>query len=415
MSRRPIGLFAAHGVELEYMIVDRESLAVRSIADELLHRAAGGDAYVSDVEHGEITWSNELVAHVIELKTTGPATDLAPLTRLFDREVRDINARLERLGARLMPTAMHPWMLPGETRVWPHDCAEIYAAFDRIFGCQGHGWSNLQSVHLNLPFDGDAQFARLHAAIRLLLPILPALAASSPLVEGRRTGWLDSRLDVYRGNSARIASIAGRIIPEPVFDQAAYDRDIFAPMYADIAPHDPDELLRDEFLNARGAIARFSRGTIEIRVLDVQECPRADLAIVAAVTAVLQALVAETWTSLREQQAWPVEPLAEILWSASRDADAARIDRPVYLRALGMTAKEATAGEVWRHLLDVAADRLGPAANDYRESWEVFKRHGPLARRIDRRLPAGQLGRDALAKIYRDLCECLAAGEMFVE
>ena len=50
---------------------------------------------------------------------------------------------------------------------------------------------------------------------------------------------------------------------------------------------------RDEWLNARGAIARFGRGTIEIRVLDVQECPQADLAICAAVVEVLQALVAE--------------------------------------------------------------------------------------------------------------------------
>ena len=36
---------------------------------------------------------------------------------------------------------------------------------------------------LNLPFSSDEEFGRLHAAIRLLLPLLPALAASSPLVE----------------------------------------------------------------------------------------------------------------------------------------------------------------------------------------------------------------------------------------
>ena len=52
-------------------------------------------------------------------------------------------------------------------------------------------------------------------------------------------------------------------------------------MYDDIAPLDPDAVLQHEWLNARGAIARFDRNTIELRVLDVQECPRADLAICA--------------------------------------------------------------------------------------------------------------------------------------
>ena len=43
-------------------------------------------------------------------------------------------------------------------------------------------------MHVNLPFADDAQFARLHAAIRLVLPLLPALAASSPIAEGSVIG-----------------------------------------------------------------------------------------------------------------------------------------------------------------------------------------------------------------------------------
>ena len=35
------------------------------------------------------------------------------------------------------------------------------------------------------------------------------------------------------------------------------------------------------FISACRAIARFTRGAIEIRVLDVQECPAADLAMLA--------------------------------------------------------------------------------------------------------------------------------------
>ena len=286
-----LGLFQACGVELEYMIVDRATLDVRPIADELFRDAAGGSEYVGEFASGDVSWSNELVAHVVELKTTEPAKSLAPLADAFQAQVRRINELLAPHGARLMPGGMHPWMDPDrETKLWPHDSSEIYESFHRIFGCGGHGWSNLQSVHLNLPFADDAEFGRLHAAIRVLLPILPVLAASSPIVDGRVTGVLDARLDAYRENSRRIPSITGHVVPEAVFTEADYRDSILARLYSDIAPHDPQAILQHEWLNARGAIARFERNTIEVRVLDVQECPAADVAICGLATAALRRL-----------------------------------------------------------------------------------------------------------------------------
>ena len=114
--------------------------------------------------------------------------------------------------------------------IWPHDYSIVYEAFNRIFDCRGHGWANLQAVHLNLPFADDAEFARLHAAIRVLLPILPALAASSPIFEGRLSGVLDTRLDVYRNNCRKIPLATGRVIPEPVFSAADYHGRILEPL-----------------------------------------------------------------------------------------------------------------------------------------------------------------------------------------
>jgi len=285
MAAAPISLFHAFGVELEYMIVDARTLSVRPIADEVLKAAAG--QITSEVECGEIAWSNELALHVIELKTNGPAPSLAPLPTLFQEQVTRIQEILARYDARLMPTAMHPWMNPDqELRLWPHDYNPVYESYNRIFDCRGHGWANLQSVHLNLPFADDEEFGRLHAAIRLLLPILPALAASSPVVERRLSGLLDTRMETYRSNSQRIPSITGAVIPEPVFTRKDYQQRILERMYADIAPHDPAGILQHEWLNSRGAITRFDRNTIEIRVLDVQECPLADVAICAAAAAV---------------------------------------------------------------------------------------------------------------------------------
>ena len=250
----PLDLFEAVGIELEYMIVAQDTLSVMPVADKVLTAKAG--KLVSDLEDGSMGWSNELVLHVIELKTNGPAASFDGLAEAFHRHISEINHLLSPMGGRLMPTACHPWMDPlTETVLWPHEYSPIYEAYDRIFSCQGHGWSNLQSMHINLPFNGDEEFGRLHAAIRLLLPIMPALTAASPILDGKTTGFMDGRMEVYRHNSEKIPSIAGLIIPEPVYDRRTYERDIFQRMYADIAPFDPDNVLQDEFLNSRGAIA----------------------------------------------------------------------------------------------------------------------------------------------------------------
>ena len=97
----PLHLFEAFGVEIEYMIVDARTLDVRPITDRVLKAIAG--EIVSDVEMGEIAWSNELTAHVIEVKTTDPARSLAPLPALFQESVRRINSILEPEGCRLLP------------------------------------------------------------------------------------------------------------------------------------------------------------------------------------------------------------------------------------------------------------------------------------------------------------------------
>jgi hypothetical protein len=404
-------LFEAFGVELEYMIVDRQTLQVRPMADELIREQAG--AYVSDVDRGEMAWSNELVLHVLELKTNGPAPELAKLAPLFQQQVNHLNRLLARYDAMLMPTGMHPLMDPGrDTRLWPHDYNAVYQAYDRIFNCQGHGWSNLQSTHLNLPFADDEEFGRLHAAIRLLLPILPALSASSPLVEGRYSGFRDTRLEVYRHNQARIPAIAGSIIPEAVFSRRDYEMRILDKIYRDIAPFDEAGLLQDEFLNSRGAIARFSRGAIEIRLLDIQECPQADLAILQVLVAVLKKLVAGHWVSFKEQKNWHHEELAEILLDVIEQGQDAVIANASFLHLFGLPHTRCSARELWQHLWqDLRQEENLPA--EVHAVMDVLLQQGSLSERI-----AAALGPDAdpeaIARVYRRLSDCLASGTLFV-
>jgi hypothetical protein len=408
---RTLRLFEGIGIELEYMIVDAKSLNVRPIADELLKQVGGG--YELQVELGDVAWSNELALHVIEMKSNGPVPHLSGLAATFQSHVRRIGELLAPLGARLLPTAMHPWMDPNtELRLWPHENDVIYQTFDRIFDCRGHGWANLQSMHINLPFSNDDEFGRLHAAMRLILPILPALAASSPIVEGKRTGFYDTRVDVYRTNARRVPSVSGAVIPEPVFTRADYEAKLLQKIYDDLAPHDPAGTLAHEWANARGCIARFERMAIEIRLLDLQECPRADIAIAAAVVGTLKRWVAETGERALAQRSFDEQELVPLLTACTRDGDRALLDHPRYLEALGFPDKgPARAGDVWRHLVSELRGKE-PGFEEHEPALDVILNEGCLARRI-----VGALGpepsRARLEATYRELARCLDAGEPF--
>lgn len=418
----PFHLFEVFGVELEYMIVDRATLAVRPITDRLLQVAAtlpGSRTESADGEWpnevampGGVSWSNELTMHVVELKATEPAPSLAGVAATFHEHTRRIDALLAAEDARLLPTAMHPFMNPDtEMHVWPHGYSEVYSAFNRIFDCRGHGWANLQSAHLNLPFAGDEEFGRLHAAIRALLPIMPALSASSPFMDGRATGLADNRLEVYRNNSRRVPLMAGRVIPEPAYTRAEYESMIFEPLYAQLAPLDPEGVLRHEWANARGCIARFTRSAIEVRVLDLQERPAADLAILATISTVIRAMCEGRLGDLDAIKRLDIAPLHEVLLSVISGGGSAVVADSALLGALGLARTPLKASELWQGLLESA--RPGADFAEHRGALEVIFTHGCLANRIVQATGA-RPGHDRLVAVYRELADCLAADRAFI-
>jgi glutamate---cysteine ligase / carboxylate-amine ligase len=401
-----LGLFQGFGVELELMIVDADTLDVRPVADRLMAAAAG--AVVSECERDDLAWSNELVLHVFEIKTNGPAPSLAGLAGRFHADVLEAEGLLEPLGCRLLGGGAHPWMDPGtETRIWPHEYGEVYHTYDRIFSCRGHGWSNLQATHLNLPFSGDREFAALHAATRLVLPLLPALAASTPFLDGHRQPHLDERMERYRTNAIRVPSMAGAVVPEAIDSRRRYEKEVLGPLYEALAPLDPEGVLRHEWANARGAIARFQRGTVEIRVVDAQECPSADLAILALTTEVVRRLAEGALPNASRLDAVPTDELARILGATVREGERARVDQPRYLERLGIpgTAPR-SAGAIWRELAAGIGTGPGEPLEEWAEPLGVILEAGPLARRLLRAAgPAPD--RPRLRRVYGALADCL--------
>ncbi len=410
MKPSPYHLFHGYGVELEYMLVNKDTLEVMPVVDDLLKYELGEIG--SDFENGMITWSNELVLHVIELKSTKPENDLDALEKAFTRNISRINAILDEWNAMLLPSAAHPFMDPfKETRLWPHDNNDVYELYNKIFNCSGHGWSNLQSTHLNLPFTGDEEFAKLHAAIRLLLPLLPVLCASSPLLDSKLTGMLDSRLHYYKANQAKIPSITGLFIPEAVFSHDDYKRQIYSKIEKDLLEFNQGNILDPVWVNSRGAIARFDRGSIEIRIMDIQECPAADLAIVNTVVQLLKALVEEKFCNLNVQMKMDTQMLSGMLDQIAIHGGQTRIENQDYLAAFGLSSPM-TAKAVWKHLLSEIP------ANIYydkksREIIHTILDNGSLAERIIRSLNE-DYSLENIKIVYTRLSKCLSENTMFI-
>lgn len=401
-------LFEVFGIELEYMLVQNSSLKVAPIVDTLLTKKNG--TLTSDIDNGDIAWSNELVAHVVELKTNGPTNNLEGLSESFHKNIIEINALLKSLQACLLPTAAHPLMNPlTDTQLWKHEYNEIYELYNRIFNCKGHGWSNVQSTHINLPFYDDKEFEKLHAAIRILLPLIPGLCASSPILEGKKTGVKDTRLEYYKTNQKKIPEMTGSVIPERVFTKADYYATIFEPIKKAVEPFDHNHILDHHFLNSRGAIARFDRNAIEIRLVDIQECPKADIAICALIIEVLKLLVNKKLSTLQSQKKWLKQDLLNILNPIIKDAETFKVSNMEYLELFSIN-ESMSVQNIWRHLYELVKTNL---PNPYQEAIEHILIEGTLATRILNAIGTDYSEKN-ITKVYLQLANCLQENKLFI-
>ncbi|MDQ8180140.1 glutamate-cysteine ligase family protein [Pelagicoccus sp. SDUM812005] len=410
MSKKTLSIFEAFGIELEYMIVDRDTLRPCPIAESILLDENGNTT--QEISLGSIDVSNELATHVLEFKTAGPTSDLEQLESDFHDAIAEMNSRLAAHNAMLAPGGIHPFMDPSvEGKTWSEGDRTIYEAYDRIFGCSSHGWFNLQSCHINLPFANEEEFARLHAAIILILPYLPALAASSPIIEGEYRGFLDTRIDVYKNNQAKVPEIAGNIIPEPIFTYQDYQTEILQKTYQAIKPYDPDGILQYEWLNSRGAIARFDRNAIEIRLLDTQENPTQDIGICSLIIALLESLCALDIETLKEfATRYTPKERKEQLMAIARDGFEADLLLRDLAELFDLKANETSVGELWAKIVDVLKNH--PRVSKRREALGYILQEGNLAERILARV-GKKPNQEQLRETMAQLSSCLANSEPF--
>jgi len=284
------GTLEVLGPEHEFAVVDDE-LAALPIVDEVIKRFHG--RVVNFVELPKFTFGKELQLHVMEFKPNSPFVSPVEFEETMQEAVLTVHGFLEReFHARLLGTGMHPLLKLNETGVWPHRHRQIYEAYSKVFNLKRHGWLNIQSFHLNLPFSDETSAMVLNNTLANLCPYLCAISASSPIYEGKPGKAVDNRLRFYGENQKEIPSVTGDIIPEYASSFAQYRRDVIGRYSSDLAGTGADRLLLNkEWVNSRGVIFRFDRKAIEIRIMDEQECIKSDVALSCFTRASLRGLM----------------------------------------------------------------------------------------------------------------------------
>jgi glutathione synthase/RimK-type ligase-like ATP-grasp enzyme/gamma-glutamyl:cysteine ligase YbdK (ATP-grasp superfamily) len=403
--------FEVAGIELEYAVVD-ERLEPLDGAEAALRAVAGRPT--SDAALGEVIFSNEIAAHVLEVKTRAPVRSLAAAETALAEGVRRMSDLLRReLGARLLPTAMHPWLDPRERRLWSRSGGRIYEAYGRIFDVRTHGWMNVHAAHLNLPLGREEEALALYHASALLVPYLPALAASSPVYDGRLQPAVDARLGWIVRHQERLPESCGVLVPEYVEDLADYRRRILGGMYAALDRYPEAAALRHEFLNARTAVLRFSRKALELRVLDTQECVKLDIAVAVFARAALHELARRIAAG---KLALPDHGVLVADFHATVEAgSAARVHAPHLVGEEGR-ADDGSVGarQVLEALLALARPAVRRDEQEYLPLLERMIASGSLAERMRARL-GGRVGEAAeparLMRLYEELAGCLERNE----
>jgi carboxylate-amine ligase len=180
----------------------------------------------------------------------------------------------------------------------------------------------------------------------------------------------------------------------------------------EILPFDTDSVLDPVWVNSRGAIPRFDRGSIEIRLMDIQECPTADLAIVTLVIETLQALIKGEFIPYGEQIGWTTESLSAILDKTIVSGHETIIDQVPYLQLFGMTGT-AQANEIWQSILSKLIASGHESLLKWKPELDIILRHGTLAYRIKKAIgPDPAI--ETILPVYRKLASCLEQNRMFL-
>jgi carboxylate-amine ligase len=247
------------GVEEEFSMLDPETLELVPRFEEL-HAAAQSDPLL----HEGIT--GELISSEIEI-ISGTGADLHDsLARQRERR-RRLFALAASRGVALGATGTHPW---ADYRRQPIIDTEHYRRVEE--GLKYVAWrNNTFSLHVHLGVRDINRAVRVCDRLRPVLPLLLAISANSPYLDGRDTGLHSARSQSFTKSFPRCG------VPDAFGGWSAYRAYIefllqtrsiveFTQVWWSVRPH-------------------FSFGTVEVRICDAQATAQESDALAALMVA----------------------------------------------------------------------------------------------------------------------------------
>jgi len=171
-------------VEEEFALLDPETLSLVNRFEELKASAAG--SAVDDHLVGE------LIASEAEVRT-GRCESFPEASALMGERRAQLAELASSLGISLGSTGTHPWSRWQDQRIidTPH-----YRRNDELL--RYVVWrNNTFGLHVHVGVRGADRAVAVHDGLRVYLPHLLALSASSPLVEGVNSGLHSARTEIF--------------------------------------------------------------------------------------------------------------------------------------------------------------------------------------------------------------------------
>jgi glutamate---cysteine ligase / carboxylate-amine ligase len=232
------------GLEEEFALLDPRDLGLTGRFEDV-RAAAGEDEVLADSVAGE------LISSEIEIRS-GRGHDLAAAIAAQRDHRRRLFALADRLGVGLGATATHPWSDYREQHIIQ---TEHYRRVEE--GLKYVAWrNNTFSLHVHVGVRGADRAVLVCDRLRPVLPLLLAISANSPFLDGRDSGLHSARTQTFTRSFPRCG------IPEAFGSWDAY---------ADYI----DFLVRTrsivEYTQVWWSVRpHFTFGTVEVRICDAQ-------------------------------------------------------------------------------------------------------------------------------------------------
>jgi glutamate---cysteine ligase / carboxylate-amine ligase len=247
------------GLEEEFALLDPAQLGLVQRFEDVRDAAAADPVLANSI-------AGELISSEIEIRS-GRGADFAAATAATRDRRRRLFALAAERGVALGATGTHPWSDYREQRIID---TEHYRRVEQ--GLKYVAWrNNTFSLHVHVGIRGADRAVLICDRLRPVLPLLLAISANSPFLDGRDSGLHTARTQIFTKSFPRCG------VPDAFGSWAAFAQYI-------------------DFLARTGSIVEYTQvwwsirphftfGTVEVRICDAQSTASESEALAALIVA----------------------------------------------------------------------------------------------------------------------------------